>query len=91
MLKSTKLAPTFSIGPLAEATDGFSGSDLREICRNAAMVPVREFTQSTRHSHKALVKGQGDVAVFALIENSQGTSIRFATFLYIFSILACNK
>jgi SpoVK/Ycf46/Vps4 family AAA+-type ATPase len=67
MLKNTKLAPTFSIGPLAEATDGLSGSDLRELCRNAAMVPVREFMRSTSDNHEALVKGQLEVPFFSFV------------------------
>jgi SpoVK/Ycf46/Vps4 family AAA+-type ATPase len=69
MLKSTKMAPGFSIAALAEATDGLSGSDLRELCRNAAMVPVREFMQSTNDNHEALVKGQLEVlfSLFCLV------------------------
>lgn len=55
------MVPAFSIVALAEATDGLSGSDLRELCRNAAMVPVREFMQSTNDNHEALVKGQLEV------------------------------
>lgn len=43
MLSHTKLAEGFSIDELARRTDGLSGSDLKETCRNAAMVPVREF------------------------------------------------
>ena len=42
MLAHTKLSDSFSIQALARRTDGLSGSDLRETCRNAAMVPVRE-------------------------------------------------
>ncbi|KIK14103.1 hypothetical protein PISMIDRAFT_688202 [Pisolithus microcarpus 441] len=42
MLKGTKLDPLFSMRALAAQTTGFSGSDLRELCRNAAMVPIRE-------------------------------------------------
>jgi SpoVK/Ycf46/Vps4 family AAA+-type ATPase len=61
MLKDTKLSPDFSIQILAEQTDGLSGSDLRELCRNAAMVPVREFMRSSTANHDALVKGQLEV------------------------------
>jgi SpoVK/Ycf46/Vps4 family AAA+-type ATPase len=42
MLSHTNLSPDFSIPALARRTDGLSGSDLRETCRNAAMAPVRE-------------------------------------------------
>lgn len=42
MLATTPLEPGFSIDALAQRTDGLSGSDLRETCRNAAMRPVRE-------------------------------------------------
>ena len=42
MLAHTKLSSDFSIAALARRTDGLSGSDLRETCRNAAMSPVRE-------------------------------------------------
>ena len=58
MLKDTKLSPNFSFEDLAEQADGLSGSDLRELCRNAAMVPVREFMRSTSDNHAALAKGQ---------------------------------
>lgn len=42
MLATTQLEPGFSLETLARKTDGLSGSDLRETCRNAAMRPVRE-------------------------------------------------
>jgi SpoVK/Ycf46/Vps4 family AAA+-type ATPase len=42
MLSHTSLSEDFSISKLALRTDGLSGSDLRETCRNAAMMPVQE-------------------------------------------------
>jgi len=65
MLKDTKLSPQFSFEDLAEQADGLSGSDLRELCRNAAMVPVREFMRNTSDNHEALVKGQLEVCFSA--------------------------
>ena len=46
MLKDTKLDPDFPLVELGEHTDGYSGSDLKELCRNAAMVPMRELMRS---------------------------------------------
>lgn len=42
MLKDTPLAPTLSLDLLAAETEGLSGSDLHELCRNAAMHPLKE-------------------------------------------------
>ncbi|TFK27678.1 ATPase [Coprinopsis marcescibilis] len=58
MLKETKIEPEFSIVDLAAQTEGLSGSDLRELCRNAAMVPVREYMRSTRNNEELMAKGQ---------------------------------
>ncbi|CCA75135.1 probable MSP1-intra-mitochondrial sorting protein [Serendipita indica DSM 11827] len=42
MLKNTPLSPTLSLDLLAAETEGLSGSDLHELCRNAAMHPLKE-------------------------------------------------
>lgn len=42
MLRDVILDFTFDIDILAKRTDGLSGSDLKELCRNAACQPVRE-------------------------------------------------
>ena len=43
ILRNTTLTPSLSLEFLAERTDGSSGSDLHELCRNAAMGPLKEF------------------------------------------------
>ncbi|KAG8684901.1 hypothetical protein FRC08_013423 [Ceratobasidium sp. 394] len=58
MLKSANLAPEFSIRELARRTDGLSGSDLKESCRNAAMVPVREYMKLNGGSHEDMRRAQ---------------------------------
>ena len=64
MLKDTKLSPDFSFEILAEQADGLSGSDLKELCRNAAMVPVREFMRNTSDDHDVMAKGQLEVNIY---------------------------
>jgi SpoVK/Ycf46/Vps4 family AAA+-type ATPase len=61
MLKDTKLDPNLSLQVLASQTTGFSGSDLRELCRNAAMVPVRECMRAMEHDEEALMKVEKEV------------------------------
>ncbi|CAO1623642.1 unnamed protein product [Sympodiomycopsis kandeliae] len=46
MLKNTPLENNFSIDFIVERTEGKSGSDLKEMCRTAAMAPVREYLRS---------------------------------------------
>ncbi|KAJ7776802.1 P-loop containing nucleoside triphosphate hydrolase protein [Mycena maculata] len=58
ILQETALAPDFPMSTLAELSQGHSGSDLREMCRNAAMVPVREFVRSTNGDKGMLELGQ---------------------------------
>jgi len=58
MLKDTPLEPNFPMRLLAQRSVGMSGSDLRELCRNAAMLPVREYVRATSTDQEALVKGQ---------------------------------
>ncbi|GAA5853867.1 hypothetical protein JCM9279_005750 [Rhodotorula babjevae] len=55
MLKDIRLEPGFDFEALVKKTDGLSGSDLKEACRNAAMVPVREYMR------KNLANGQVDL------------------------------
>ena len=65
MLKETKLAPDFPMEQLASLTEGFSGSDLRESCRKAAMVPVRQYVRSASVNQEMLEKGQVEVCILS--------------------------
>jgi ATPase family AAA domain-containing protein 1 len=48
LLKKASLSPDFSIDRLVVATEGYSGSDIKEMCRNAAMIPLREYLKLHR-------------------------------------------
>jgi ATP-dependent 26S proteasome regulatory subunit len=43
MLRDIATDPSLDLDTLARRTDGLSGSDLRELCRNAALIPVRDY------------------------------------------------
>ena len=46
---------------LAEASRGKSGSDLKELCRNAAMLPVRELVRQAKGDVELLARTQDEV------------------------------
>lgn len=46
LLKRTQLDASFSYDAVVKRTEGQSGSDLKEMCRAAAMAPVTEFLRS---------------------------------------------
>jgi outer mitochondrial transmembrane helix translocase len=60
-LRGTPLVAQFSLDELALRTANYSGSDLKEICRNAAMVPVREYMRENADNQLALEKGGSEV------------------------------
>ncbi|KAH9975361.1 P-loop containing nucleoside triphosphate hydrolase protein [Lactifluus volemus] len=66
ILKDVPLAPKFPMRTLAEFSDGKSGSDLRELCRNASMIPAREIIRNAR----------GDVTHLARRGREQGFDLR---------------
>ncbi|KAF8477947.1 AAA-domain-containing protein [Russula ochroleuca] len=58
MLRDVPLAPNFPVRLLADYARGRSGSDMKELCRNAAMVPVRELVRDTKGDFARLAQGQ---------------------------------
>ena len=61
MLRDVPLAPGFPMRSLADRAMGKSGSDLKELCRNAAMVPVRELVRMANGDVALLARGQEEV------------------------------
>lgn len=55
MLKDTKMdTNNIDLAYLARVMDGMSGSDIKEACRDAAMVPVREMIRIQRESGRRM-------------------------------------
>lgn len=50
MLRDIKLEKGFDLDDIVRRTDRMSGSDLKEICRAAASVPVREVMRDKLHN-----------------------------------------
>lgn len=46
ILKNEPVAPDVDKNALAQCTEGFSGSDLREMCRNASVFRVRDYLKN---------------------------------------------
>lgn len=63
ILADTPLQPDFPMQLLATKTEGLSGSDLKEMCRSAAMVPVREYLKEAGGDRETLEKGQLEVSL----------------------------
>ncbi|KAJ3729399.1 P-loop containing nucleoside triphosphate hydrolase protein [Lentinula raphanica] len=58
MLKDVSLSSDLSLEFLAQASEGLSGSDLKELCRGAAMVPVREYMRENLSNGEVLTDEQ---------------------------------
>jgi len=55
VLQDTKTDPEhFNLDYVSRITAGLSGSDIKEACRDAAMVPVREYMRQHRESGQAM-------------------------------------
>lgn len=61
MLEGTELEEDFPLDILAVRAEGLSGSDLKEMCRNAAMVPVREYMKEAGGDREVLEKSRDKV------------------------------
>jgi hypothetical protein len=73
MLKDTRLVPDFPFRLLAEDCIGMSGSELRDLCLNAAMRPVDGYiVQEVRTGQEVLNRVQLDVSPFLHMAKGYG-------------------
>lgn len=54
ILQGTKHDPSFDLDYITKVTAGMSGSDIKEACRDAAMVPMRESIREHRASGQSM-------------------------------------
>lgn len=65
ILRQERLAPTVDLKRLAKLTPGYSGSDLRELCRRASILRMRQFIHcllNEENTENANINEAGDVA-----------------------------
>eukprot|EP00164_Ancoracysta_twista_P004091 GFYU01005494.1.p1 GENE.GFYU01005494.1~~GFYU01005494.1.p1 ORF type:complete len:372 (+),score=73.69 GFYU01005494.1:56-1171(+) len=73
-LASETLSQDFDYSTLAENTAGYSGSDIQELCKAAAAIPVREFLQD-EETHGNAMNGD-DVKLRCLQESDFVSTIK---------------
>ncbi len=67
--------PDADIDVLATQTSGTSGSDLKEMCRDAAMQPLREYMRERGGCHEEVVKGVQEVYFFLRYDDFRCTDV----------------
>lgn len=72
ILRDEHLAPDFSVRAVAEMSEGYSGSDLHNLCVAAAYRPIRDFLAEEKKAAAAATAGStrgGDVSNTAALPN----------------------
>lgn len=59
LLRAERVAEGLELGRVAAATEGYSGSDLKELVKAAVMIPVREVLPSARRAAATVAAGGG--------------------------------
>ena len=77
MLAGSALDSRFDLADIVRKTEGYSGSDLKELCRAAAMNPVREFLRSEQGRERVgrVAAGQKALAAATASAQANGTAV----------------
>ena len=76
ILAKERLSEDVDLGKIAGRTDGYTGSDLRQVCTNAAMRPVKDLLKLTGREARLQVITSAD-----LLTNIGCTGSRSAAFM----------
>lgn len=71
-LKDCTVAEDVVLSELAEKSNGYSGADLRLVCREAAMAPMRRLVASKDPSEIAELKQEGKLEILVSREDFEG-------------------
>lgn len=71
VLEGERLAPDVDVARLAEQTEGYSGSDLRQLCVQAAMRPVRALLEEDSKAAEAVAAEEAAEAAVAEAEAAE--------------------
>jgi len=71
LLNAEPVAPDLDIPRLANITTGYSGCDLKELCKRAAMSPIRDFLESEK---KYKEDERGAAALFEIEDTDSSSS-----------------
>lgn len=63
ILKNEPTADNVEIATLAKHTEGFSGSDLQELCRNASIYRIRDYLYS-QYVFKRFIERKSNIALY---------------------------
>ncbi len=72
------LAPDVNLGELAERTEGMMGADIEGLCRQAAMLAIREFLEEQGNQGATGARGPGGGEVYPLPSGSLTPLLRIA-------------
>ncbi|KAL1527552.1 hypothetical protein AB1Y20_008940 [Prymnesium parvum] len=78
-LQHEPLAAAIDLRALAAATDGYSGSDLEQLCKTAMMRPLEEFLEVEQQQQRAREQKQGEGDVEVAERVGEGGGLRCLT------------